>query len=289
MKTDITLILGNYNYAECLYETVQAVMAQKVRPDEIIITDDCSTDHSREVIERLAAEIPLIRPIFNETNVGCNPSVNIALQQAKGKYVSAFGIDDPLCNSNFFSNLIPLINKHPEAGFYFGEHIVEYRGPGVYLSRPEVVKLAPSPRYFSPTEFSDIYSSRTELSIPTVPSLWPREALLSIGGLLPSLGWMGDWFAALVLCFRGGACYMPGVYQSIRYSPSSMSREGMRARQDYRAKVVTLLDTLNLPQFADVPTLANPDQVTLLEEDRISAYYAGGTLYAEPSRLGPLI
>jgi photosynthetic reaction center H subunit len=42
-------------------------------------------------------------------------------------------------------------------------------------------------------------------------------------------------------------------------------------------------------QFADVPTLANPDQVTLLEEDRISAYYAGGTLYAEPSRLGPLI
>jgi photosynthetic reaction center H subunit len=42
-------------------------------------------------------------------------------------------------------------------------------------------------------------------------------------------------------------------------------------------------------QFADVPTLANPDQVTLLEEDRISAYYGGGTLYAEASRLGPLI
>lgn len=42
-------------------------------------------------------------------------------------------------------------------------------------------------------------------------------------------------------------------------------------------------------QFAGVPRLANPDQVTLREEDRISAYYAGGTLYAEPSRQEPLL
>lgn len=37
-------------------------------------------------------------------------------------------------------------------------------------------------------------------------------------------------------------------------------------------------------QFANVPTLAKPDEVTLLEEDRICAYYGGGTLYATPSR-----
>jgi photosynthetic reaction center H subunit len=42
-------------------------------------------------------------------------------------------------------------------------------------------------------------------------------------------------------------------------------------------------------QFADVPGLRNPDQVTLLEEDKIAAYYGGGTLYAEPSRFGPLL
>jgi photosynthetic reaction center H subunit len=42
-------------------------------------------------------------------------------------------------------------------------------------------------------------------------------------------------------------------------------------------------------QFAGVPALKNPDQVTKLEEDRITAYYAGGTLYAMPSRQEPLI
>jgi len=42
-------------------------------------------------------------------------------------------------------------------------------------------------------------------------------------------------------------------------------------------------------QFADVPGLANPDQVTLLEEDRIMGYYGGGTLYADSARQEPLI
>ncbi|MBK5914856.1 photosynthetic reaction center subunit H [Rhodocyclus purpureus] len=45
---------------------------------------------------------------------------------------------------------------------------------------------------------------------------------------------------------------------------------------------------LKAAQFADIPGLAHPDQVTLREEDRICAYFAGGKLYADPSRLGPL-
>jgi photosynthetic reaction center H subunit len=42
-------------------------------------------------------------------------------------------------------------------------------------------------------------------------------------------------------------------------------------------------------QFATVPDLANPDQITLLEEDRITAYYGGGTLYATPTRAEPFL
>lgn len=42
-------------------------------------------------------------------------------------------------------------------------------------------------------------------------------------------------------------------------------------------------------QFADVPGTRNPDLVTLLEEDRIQAYYSGGYLFAAPSRREPLL
>ncbi len=42
-------------------------------------------------------------------------------------------------------------------------------------------------------------------------------------------------------------------------------------------------------QFIDVPGLKSPDRVTSLEEDKIMAYYGGGTLYATPQRQEPLL
>lgn len=42
-------------------------------------------------------------------------------------------------------------------------------------------------------------------------------------------------------------------------------------------------------QFANVPALANPDQITMLEEEKVCAYYGAGTLYATPQRAEALL
>jgi photosynthetic reaction center H subunit len=55
----------------------------------------------------------------------------------------------------------------------------------------------------------------------------------------------------------------------------------------WRRQVV--VKSLLAEQFASVPALRNPDQIGLDEEDRISAYYGGGNLYAEPSRQEPFL
>lgn len=36
-----------------------------------------------------------------------------------------------------------------------------------------------------------------------------------------------------------------------------------------------------------VPTISADDQITVLEEEKIMAYFGGGTLYSDPSRIGP--
>ncbi len=41
--------------------------------------------------------------------------------------------------------------------------------------------------------------------------------------------------------------------------------------------------------FAGVPRLRHPEQVTMLEEERIMAYYGAGALYATPERQEPLL
>lgn len=56
---------------------------------------------------------------------------------------------------------------------------------------------------------------------------------------------------------------------------------------EWRRQVV--VNSILAEQFAAVPALSNPNQVTMAEEERISAYYGGGVLYAEPSRAEPLL
>lgn len=60
------------------------------------------------------------------------------------------------------------------------------------------------------------------------------------------------------------------------------------ARVDGKKKQIRVVSVL-ASQFADAPGLANPNQVTLREEDRICAYFASGHLYATRARQEPLI
>jgi len=49
------------------------------------------------------------------------------------------------------------------------------------------------------------------------------------------------------------------------------------------------IDAITAEQFADVPRLANPRQITREEEDRIMGYFGGGYMYATPERGEPVL
>ncbi len=62
-----------------------------------------------------------------------------------------------------------------------------------------------------------------------------------------------------------------------RLMPATICRTGRFT------KTVTC-EALLAQQFADIPTTKDPDSVTLNEEERIMAFFGGGTLYATPMR-----
>lgn len=74
----------------------------------------------------------------------------------------------------------------------------------------------------------------------------------------------------------GRRVLLPNVFADIRRGP----RPNVG-----RMRVSSILGR----QFADVPGHKEPDRVTRLEEERISAYYGAGTLYATPQRAEPLL
>jgi photosynthetic reaction center H subunit len=49
------------------------------------------------------------------------------------------------------------------------------------------------------------------------------------------------------------------------------------------------VDSITAAQFAAVPVTRAPDQITMLEEERVMAYYGAGTLYATLERAEPLL
>lgn len=70
MNPLVSVIIPNYNYARFLEQRIDSVLHQTYRNIEVIILDDCSTDNSREVIERYRKEPKIKSIIYNEANSG---------------------------------------------------------------------------------------------------------------------------------------------------------------------------------------------------------------------------
>jgi len=88
---DVSVIITNYNYADYLPRCIRSCLTQKNVNAEIIIVDDCSSDHSLEVIGAYKEDIKIIK---NKTNVGVAESSNKGIKAAKGQFVIRVDADD---------------------------------------------------------------------------------------------------------------------------------------------------------------------------------------------------
>ncbi len=80
--------------------------------------------------------------------------------------------------------------------------------------------------------------------------------------------------------------------QLVRYIEFDMGEAGKRLVPIQLARVKSdrvAIQSLHASQFAGIPTTSSTDQVTMLEEEKICAYYCGGKLYAHEERSEPLL
>src|SRR5262249_1689145 len=120
----ISAIIPNFNHAKYLPRSVSSFLNQPLLPCEIIIVDDASTDNSLEVLDSLAKKHPLIRVLRNEQNMGCNASMNRAMDQARGDYVLFTAADDEI-RPGVFQHATRLLSANPQAALCSG--IAEWR------------------------------------------------------------------------------------------------------------------------------------------------------------------
>lgn len=91
----ISVIMLTYNHEKYIEKAVQSVCAQQGDFQlEIIIGDDCSTDNTAEVIDKLAAKHKKIKIFRPEKNIGMHANLKKCLSLAEGDYISMCEGDD---------------------------------------------------------------------------------------------------------------------------------------------------------------------------------------------------
>ena len=115
----LTVYITNYNYGRYLRQAIESVFQQSFRDLELLIIDDGSTDHSREIIEQYA-ERPNVRVIYQQ-NKGLNITNNIALQLANGRYIMRLDADDYLA-ADALTKMVGILEDDPEIGLVFPDY-----------------------------------------------------------------------------------------------------------------------------------------------------------------------
>ncbi len=90
----VSIITPTYNCARFIEETIRSVQAQSYKNWEMIISDDCSTDNTREVIAPFLERDSRIKYICNIKNSGAAITRNNALRIAKGRWIAFLDSDD---------------------------------------------------------------------------------------------------------------------------------------------------------------------------------------------------
>ena len=90
----VSIITPTYNSERFIAETILSVQAQTYQDWEMIIVDDCSTDKTAEIVASFQEKDSRIKYFYNSTNKGSALSRNLALQNAKGKWIAFLDSDD---------------------------------------------------------------------------------------------------------------------------------------------------------------------------------------------------
>ena len=90
----VSIIMASYNCGKYVEESIRSVQAQTYKNWELLFVDDCSVDDTVERVTAMSKEDPRIRVFCNDHNSGAAVSRNLALRNAKGRWIAFLDSDD---------------------------------------------------------------------------------------------------------------------------------------------------------------------------------------------------
>jgi glycosyltransferase involved in cell wall biosynthesis len=218
----ISVVLTCYNAAWCVERALDSVFAQTRLPDEVIVTDDGSTD---DTVERITSRYGDRVRVLRLPHQGLTPSRRAAIEAASGNWVALLDADDEWLPEKLATQA-RFLERHPETRWLTTD--------GMYVSDQGVLRESWLSDYFEPVSelVGDLFPPLAHRCFPLVSSaMIETRAYHDVGGFDVRMPYSQDYDLWLRLTAR----YPAGLIAErlVRYysSPGQLSR---RVEERYR-------------------------------------------------------
>src|SRR5215475_137487 len=225
----ISVVIPAYNAAQFLPATLESVLGQTLKPSEVLVIDDGSTDDTAALAEAFGPPVRVIR----RSNGGQALARNLGVAEAAGDWIAFIDADD-LWNKYKLEKQMRVLAANPEASLCYSARVhfeqdEEELRPVLHIPVPPAEGIRQA-----------LYRNTTFLPSSVVIR---RSTFLESGGFDPQYAVVEDWDLWLRLLHSG--VIFAGVQEELmlyRMHPGSISRRADLALRDalaiYRKQVL---------------------------------------------------
>lgn len=219
----LSVIVPIYNAEYTLDQAIRSLVEQRFDDIEIILVDDCSTDSSREIIDKWVKKDGRISVVTHKANAGYGAAMNDGLQVATGNWIGILEPDDYIY-LNMYDEMFVCLAEH---AYYssVGKVIDIVKTPYIREVRDEGVIRGDKPKdilncsyrhrikpKMQPFKMTDPSASHLLRHHPSIWSAIYRKAFLDKNHIrfveYPGAGWADNEFFYSTLLSAQGIIYI---------------------------------------------------------------------------------
>lgn len=195
----VSVIIPNYNHARYLEQRIATVLSQTYRNFEVIILDDCSTDNSRDIIEKYRSHEKVSGIYYNEVNSGSTFRQWVkGIELCQGEFVWIAESDD-WCEATFMEEVV--------TGLRANEDCVVGYCQSYCIQDTNKIKWQSGYSHLNAVEKGTDFIQKHMLSGTAIfnasMAIWKKDTFRLISKEFMSYRFCGDWLFWIELCRHG--------------------------------------------------------------------------------------
>jgi glycosyltransferase involved in cell wall biosynthesis len=126
---NISVAIATYNRRAMVRQAIEAALAQSRPPEEIVVSDDASTDGTAATLDEIASRDSRVRVLRQRTNSGGVGNWNAAMRASTGEYL-AWCSDDDRFTRQHLADSVGYLERHPEIAMVHSSFFDSFEGAG---------------------------------------------------------------------------------------------------------------------------------------------------------------